>query len=397
MGSDIEREHLRHSCRNGYIIHARDFCGVVSLLFIFLVSFFPLKLKAESALSKSELSRIGEAMKSIRDDFLMPTKSAKEITDDMLRFYIRSIDDYGDYLTGREYRAFLESNNSDYFGVEMDIERKKGRIYLYPFKGGLAENLGLRTGDELIAVNGAPVYGQSVFLVGSKIRGAKDVTVQLTIRRGEGIPRIFSLRRKRTNYLSVRYLSFADADFIQITRFVENSDRQLKTILSGITDQAKTLVIDLRGNQGGNLQAARQCADYFLPFGAILFHLQTRRNSRDITATLPEISRNPVIVIQDRITASAAEVFIAALVENGRALSVGEKSYGKGLAQRFIPLVDGSALRLTFAEILTPEKHRYQGKGLLPDVPMALVSAGSERNPEQIIRDVLNMAGNKQQ
>jgi len=84
-------------------------------------------------------------------------------------------------------------------------------------------------------------------------------------------------------------------------------------------------------------------------------------------------------------------------VENGRALSVGEKSYGKGLAQRFIPLVDGSALRLTFAEILTPEKHRYQGKGLLPDVPMALVSAGSERNPEQIIRDVLNMAGNKQQ
>jgi len=262
---------LRHSCRNGYIIHARDFCGVVSLLFIFLVSFFPLKLKAESALSKSELSRIGEAMKSIRDDFLMPTKSAKEMTDDMLRFYIRSIDDYGDYLTGREYRAFLESNNSDYFGVEMDIERKKGRIYLYPFKGGLAENLGLRTGDELIAVNGAPVYGQSVFLVGSKIRGAKDVTVQLTIRRGEGIPRIFSLRRKRTNYLSVRYLSFADADFIQITRFVENSDRQLKTILSGITDQAKTLVIDLRGNQGGNLQAARQCADYFLPFGAILF------------------------------------------------------------------------------------------------------------------------------
>jgi carboxyl-terminal processing protease len=138
-------------------------------------------VSAEKGLTDADLQLIDETVALIRTYSLAVPKSTPAMADDILRSYIRSFDQYGDFLTRKQYQAFLESNNADYFGVEMDIEKKNDHIYLYPFKNGMAEKHGIRAGDELIAVNGAPVYGKSIFLVGSTIRGAEGAPVQLTI------------------------------------------------------------------------------------------------------------------------------------------------------------------------------------------------------------------------
>jgi carboxyl-terminal processing protease len=328
-------------------------------------------VSAEKGLTDADLQLIDETVALIRTYSLAVPKSTPAMADDILRSYIRSFDQYGDFLTRKQYQAFLESNNADYFGVEMDIEKKNDHIYLYPFKNGMAEKHGIRAGDELIAVNGAPVYGKSIFLVGSTIRGAEGAPVQLTIRSGQGIPRIFSLRRENTSYVSVHFKNFASADYVRITRFTKNTATLLQDILEHSVGMSNILIIDLRQNQGGSLPAAKQCADFFVPSGAILFRLKGRNSVKEILAQSIPLCTGKVIVLQNRYTASAAEVFTAALVENGKAVSAGEQSFGKGLAQRFLSLTTGAALRLTYAEILTPGNHAYNGKGLMPEVVLS--------------------------
>jgi carboxyl-terminal processing protease len=205
-------------------------------------------------------------------------------------------------------------------------------------------------------------------VVGAQIRGAEGVTVQLTVRSGQGIPRILSLRRQKTNYESVSWKTTSAAHLIEISRFAKKTEEQLSHILNTIGSDGKTVVIDLRRNQGGSLRIAWECADLFLEKGTVLFKLRSRNETKEIVAGQPQHTDSRVVLIQDGSTASAAEAFIAALTRNGRALSAGRKSFGKGLAQRFLPLPDGSALLLTYAEIIMADNAGYHNQGLEPDI-----------------------------
>jgi len=335
---------------------------------VLLLSLFALPVHGAEGLAEEEMKLINTAVEQIRLHALVAPKSTRKMTDDILRAYSHSIDDYTDYLTSQEYAAFLESTSSDYFGVQMDIQKKDGSILLFPFKGGLAEKSRMQAGDELIAVDGSPVYGKSVYVVGAQIRGAEGLTVQLTLRSGQGIPRVLTLRRQKTNYESVNWKTTGATHFIEVSRFAKNTEEQLSHILNTIGADGKTVVMDLRRNQGGSLRVAWECADLFLEKGTVLFKLRSRNETKEIVAEQPQRTDSRVLLIQDGSTASAAEAFIAALTRNGRALSVGRKSFGKGLAQRFLPLPDGSALLLTYAEILMPDNVGYHNQGLEPDI-----------------------------
>ncbi|WP_306547837.1 S41 family peptidase [Desulfobulbus sp.] len=323
-----------------------------------------------------EAQLLTAAVEQIRDHGLAVPRSSRKIAEDLLRAYAHSLDDYSDYLTAREYAAFLESTSSDYFGVEMDMQQRDGTLRLYPFKRGLAEKSGIAPGDELVAVNGSPVYGKSVYVVGAMIRGAEGATVQLTIRTGQAIPRSLTLRRQRAHYQSVVWKAAGAGHFIQITRFAKDTAAQLRRILEGGGNDGRPILLDLRGNQGGSLISARECAELFVRPGTVLFQLRDRDTTQKIEAEQPQLAAGRLTLLQDNDTASAAEAFIAALTADKRALSVGAATYGKGLAQRFLPLPDGSALLLTYAEILTPEGVAFHQRGLAPGL----------RLPEELAR-----------
>ncbi len=332
---------------------------------------------AEKGLSNLEMQLLSEAVGQIRSHGLNVTPSSKRITDDILRAYAQSFDEYSDYLTAKEFAAFQESTSSDYFGVQMDLEQKNGVLLLFPFKDGLAARAGIKAGEQLLAVDGMPVAGKSVYVVGSMIRGEEGSTVQLTLRAGSSVPRTLTLRRYRASYQSVIWQKAATAHLIQITRFTKESAEELASVLRRIDGDGRQVVVDLRGNQGGSLISGRLCADFFLKPGSILFHLRDRDGVRPVVAEESMLLHNPVTVLQDGATASAAEAFILALTGNQRARSLGSTSYGKGLAQQFLPLSDGSALRLTYAEILAVDKSPYHGRGLAParPLPKALLEA----------------------
>lgn len=313
---------------------------------------------------------MAEAMEVIRTQALSPPKLRPGLEQHRLRAYLRDIDLYSDYLTANEYNAFLQANISDYFGVQMDIQQKGDVLILHPFKGGIAEKAGIKSGDELMAVDGGPVNGYSVYVVGSRIRGAEGKTIQLTIRSGGGIPRTMTLRRQKTRFEPVRLRSGKSAYVIQVVRFIDGTDTRMASVLESLYDQTKPLLIDLRGNQGGSLNAARRCAELFLNEGALLYTLRYPSTVESVVASRGRSVARQIVLLQDRNTASAAEMFIAALTGNGKALSVGERSYGKGLVQRFFPLSDGSALLLTHAELITPGGLPYDGHGLDPDLSL---------------------------
>ncbi len=340
---------------------------VVGITILFAAALIPAAaIPARTVDGEMDFSRLAEAVRLIRRHALEAPRADKGMEEDILRAYCRFFDPWGDYLTRKEFAAFMGSVRGDYFGVEMEIEKKGRQVVLFPFPGGLAERMGIRASDELIAVDGRPVYGQSIFMIGAAIRGSDGDPVQLTISHRGGIPRIFSLRRTSTSYSSVKLHRLKGADYVRITRFMGDTPERLHAILQRTRAASTPLMLDLRGNQGGDLRAAEQCADYFLPPGTPLVHMKGRQGARTVSATLPRINDRRLILLQDRLSASATEVFISALVDNGRAVSVGTRSRGKGVAQRFFPLTDGSALRLTFAELVTAAHTRYNGRGLAP-------------------------------
>lgn len=346
---------------------------------------------AEQGLSNLELQLLSEAVGQIRGHGLNVPPTSKRITDDILRAYAQSFDEYSDYLTAKEFAAFQESTSSDYFGVQMDVEQKNGTLLLFPFKDGLAARAGIRAGDQLLAVDGQPVAGKSVYVVGSMIRGEEGSTVQLTLRSGPSVPRTLTLRRYRASYQSITWQKGPQAHLIQITRFTKESSEELAAVLRRIDGDNRRVVVDLRGNQGGSLISGRLCAGYFLKPGSVLFHLRDRDGVRPVIAEQPLLLQNPVTLLQDGATASAAEAFILALTGNQRARSLGSTSYGKGLAQQFLPLSDNSALRLTYAEILAVDKSPYHGRGLLPWRPLPKALLEADFTDEAVMEQLLKL------
>lgn len=340
--------------------------GFVVLLFVHSA----VPVHGAGADSASERYIVREAMDLIGRHALYPLPSLSVVNREQLRGGVRGLDEYSDYLSREEYQGLLESTTADYFGVEMEIRRKGRSIVLFPFEGGVAEKHGILTGDELIAVDGMPVDDASVFFVGSMIRGAEGATVKLAIRSGMEPVRTLHLRRQQAHYESVRGATASSTPYIRLTRFMDDTDQALSRRLSRIEGNAKAVVIDLRGNQGGSLSAAEKCAALFLNQGDVVYRLRTKSGTKSIAAEKPAVFSNSLVLLQDENTASAAEVFIAALTANRKALSAGRKTYGKGLAQRFLPLSDGSALFLTYGELLPPDNRAFNGIGLDPTVSL---------------------------
>lgn len=346
-----------------------------------------------SGLSVKNLELLSEAVQKIQETALSHPKSENSITGEMLDAFLRWSDPYADYLTSKEFAAYLESADADYFGVQMELVSQENRILLYPFAGGVAERSGIQAGDELIAINGKPVYGKSIYLAGIEIRGAGGEVVQLILRSGKEISRTVTIRREATTYSAISSSDIGKTRYIRISRFTPEVPDKVLLLLQSLPNEIQFLVFDLRKNHGGSLRSARKCADYLQPAATTLFYVKKRSGIETVKAKVPMISDRRLIIIQDETTASAAEVFIASLTHNGRAHAVGKTSYGKGLAQRFVELSDGSALLLTYAELLIAGQKSYHSRGLIPrkNLPETLMQADFTKG--QALEKLLSFIG----
>lgn len=269
-------------------------------------------------------------------------------------------------------------NNIVGIGVELETH-PQGLMILKVLSGGPAAQATLRRGDIITAVNGRSTMGLDLGQAVDMITGPEGTNVPLSIRR-DGMIGDTVLTRQRVTIYSVAEVRMEDpanrVGYIKIDKFAESTQQELDAALWQLHQQGmQSLVVDVRGNPGGLLTTAISVSNTFLPRGTIVSTRgRTQADNSQEQARGGQTWKVPMAVLVDHNSASASEIFAAAIQENGRGVIVGETTYGKGTVQTLFPIQSvGSGLRLTTARFYSPRGVAMAGVGVTPDVPVPQV------------------------
>ncbi|MDD3594417.1 MAG: S41 family peptidase [Candidatus Gastranaerophilales bacterium] len=283
---------------------------------------------------------------------------------------VESLDDpYTRFLTKEEYEDQNENIDSSITGVGVVISSKDGKINVVDvIENSPALQNDLRKNDVIIKVDSTSVSGMDVRKVAEKIRGKENTKVELTLLRKD-VSLVKNITRKKIDIKSVSHKMIGNVAYIKVSTFMSHNVAVEFVDALKNTANAKTVIIDLRGNQGGLLQNASFIASVFLPSGKIVSMKQKNGATEDLNVQKVFISDDrPVIVLINSSSASASEILAATLKEHQRAVLIGEKTYGKGLIQRITPLPSNTGINITIAKYLTPQGHDINKKGIEPDI-----------------------------
>jgi carboxyl-terminal processing protease len=271
------------------------------------------------------------------------------------------------------------TRGEEFVGVGIVIEERSGQVVVNEvIEDSPASEAGLRGGDVILAVDGEPAAGKPLDQVSQMIRGSEGTSVVLTIRRaGQEVPMTFTITRRRLQQrvVSTRVLS-SGVGYLRLTQFTQPSAEMVAAGLRALLQAgARGIVLDMRGNPGGLLDASVNIASHFLDQGLVVI-LESARGQSTRFAVRPREPKytGPLVVLVDRGSASASEVVAGALQDAGIKL-VGTRTYGKATVQAVYRFRDGSGLRLTVSRYLTPTGRDIEGRGLNPDVEVT--SAGA--------------------
>jgi len=313
-------------------------------------------------------TRLSEILNVVEQESLYSTNPNK-VFQNFIDTYLESYDIYAHYFPPKDFLLYKKSLEPEYSGIQMEIvPSKSGGFLCFPYPGGLAEHSGIKQGDLLVAVDGESVSEKNLYTVGSMIRGLTGAPLTLSVQPQNGSVHQITLVRRKSVAQSVKNIFCGSYKIYRIIRFTDSTPLELKKILLTIPIQ-QPLILDLRGNFGGVLFSAIKSSELFLPKDVMIAGIRTK----DDFIAYHSKNQNPllfksIIILQDEQTASAAELFIAALIQNKAAISFGKKTYGKGVTQKFIELANGSALLLTYGKIVTPNNTTFNKKGLMPTI-----------------------------
>ncbi len=368
--------------------------GLISLFVLLLVIFFLLFSSAPNHVTYPIVREFQTVLlnnniylnsKNILSVEKLTNKVNNTDVDVVFKKYLNEVDMYGKYFTQEEYSAFKEAMKSQYVGIGMFLYQQKhgNRIYCLPFEDRLLK-LGVEPYDQLMSVDGKPVNNQNIYIVSSWIRGEQGTSVAIEIKKSLTSRNVLTLKREVYNFNSVQWVEDNGTTMLQILHFTQKTPKELFNALRLWPDDIP-VVIDLRDNSGGDYLSAVNSADLFLLKDTLISELKTKEHTTVHVAKVSDILQDrQVVLIQNALTASAAEVFIAALTQNLRAESIGEKTYGKGVAQKFVELSDHSAIFLTYAKILTPDGTSYDELGLEPTLVLSIKNLLDEYAEEKI-------------
>jgi carboxyl-terminal processing protease len=300
-------------------------------------------------------------------------------------------DQHSSYMDPDEYRQANTSMEGSYEGIGAWVDPDTEYLTIVsPMPGSPAEQVGLRPGDEVIAVDGEDMTGIDGNLVIRRIMGPAGTTVRLTIRR-EGVaePLEFEVGRARIVVPSVESeMLEGGIGYIRLYTFGSQTTQDLRAALQTLlAQQPRGLILDLRGNGGGLLNTALEVTSEFIPDGVIMIERYGDGREETYTATPGGLATDiPMVALIDAGSASASEIVAGAIQDRGRGLLVGETSFGKGSVQNWLPLVsDAGAIRVTIARWLTPNGRQIDRAGLTPDyvVPLTEADIQAERDPQR--------------
>jgi carboxyl-terminal processing protease len=368
-------------------------------------------LGRQSALTPGTPSGEAEAFQPFWDTYRAVTEryaggevDRKTLIEGAIKGMIGSLDDpYSQYLTSEEFKESLRSISGEFEGIGATIGTVDAsgatstcttlgagcRLSIVaPIPGSPAEKAGVQPGDVIEAIDGASLDGLTVDAARNKVRGPKDTAVVLTIQRGTGAPFDLEIVRAVIVTPEVETKSLADGavGYIRLAGFSDHAAEQFNAAVEAVVEGGqKQLIVDLRGNPGGYVTAARDIASQFLSDGTIFWQQDADGTLVATVATPGGAATDPsirLVLLVDGGSASASEIVAGALHDRGRATLVGSTTFGKGTVQQWTQLEDDSGgFRLTIAKWLTPDKTWVHKAGIEPDVPVDATGAAPDEDP----------------
>lgn len=279
------------------------------------------------------------------------------------------------YMTAEQYQDYLDTMSNSYVGVGITVQQRtdgKGMDVISVTAGGPAEAAGVLAGDRIVAVDGTSIEGVESGEITGLIRGEEDTKVVLTAVRGEQRLDI-TVERRRIDTEVIRYQMLPEqVGLITIVNFDARCAEEAIDAVKNLMEQgAEAIIFDVRNNPGGYKHELVELLDYLLPEGP-LFRTVDFRGKEEVDQSDESHVDIPMAVLMNLQSYSAAEFFAAALDEYDAAITVGEKTFGKGYYQTTMQLSDGSAINLSVGKYFTPNGKSLAGVGLEPDVPVVL-------------------------
>jgi carboxyl-terminal processing protease len=337
----------------------------------------------EADLPWADARTLAEVLERVKHDYVNPVDD-HQLLQAAIRGMVSSLDPYSAYLDGDEYDEVKISSSGQYSGVGIEVSMEDEEVVVVaPLEGSPAAQAGIRSGDIIATIDGVPVNTTSLADTIGRMRGKEGTTVKIgVLREGSAEPLQFTLKRSRVELRSVKAeLLEPGMGYVRISQFSETTGDDLDAALKDLRKRngaaLKGLVLDLRNNPGGVLEAAVSVSDAFLESGVIVTAKgRTPESKFEMDATPGDaLNGAPIVVLVNGGSASAAEIVAGALKDNHRAKLMGRTTFGKGSVQTVIPLPGDRAVKLTTSLYYTPSGISINHRGIAPDIELPRDSA----------------------
>lgn len=332
-----------------------------------------------------------------RYDKQMKTKEDAYVAIDTM---LASLNDpYTRFLDPKEFAEETSSIKGSLQGIGIQIGMKDGNlVVIAPIEGSPAEKAGIITDDLILEIDGVSTKGITIDKAADRIRGNAGTEVTLLIKRKDVEPKKYTITRAEIEIKSVSLKTPIETQipdciqYIRLSSFIsKNASSEVLNILKKTSSTKKGYILDLRSNPGGLLSNAILISDMFLQGGGIVSTVD-RYGYKDTTkAAKMRITNKPLVVLVNKGSASASEIFSGAMKDNCRAILVGEQTFGKGLVQEINRLSDEAGLNVTIQRYLTPSGTDIHKKGISPDVTVKLTANDIKNNNDVQLKEAIKI------
>ena len=343
-------------------------------------------LSKEEAVSQETKEKLSGIQALIQKEYI------GEVDEDALQTgicqgYVGALGDpYSAYYDEEQTSALMETTQGEYGGIGVVLTQNLDTGITTAssvYEDSPAMKAGMKDGDIIYQVEGRDVSGMDLEEISGNIKGEKGTTVEITVLRGEDREEVtLTITRDTIQAETVKTRMLEDEiGYLAISEFDSVTLEQYREGLAELTAQGmEGLIVDLRGNPGGNLDTVCEILDLMLPEGLIVYTEDKDGNRQEFTSDEAQEVQVPLAVLVDGNSASASEIYAGAIQDYGIGQIVGTKTYGKGVVQTIYDLKDGTSLKLTVAEYFTPNGRNIDGEGITPDVEVAYQR--DENDPE---------------
>ena len=308
-------------------------------------------------------------------------------------------DPYTKFLDPKEFQEETSSIKGSLKGIGIQIGVKEGKLMVIaPIEDTPAEKAGLLADDEILSIDGKSTKGITVDKAAEQIRGEEGTQVTLVIKRKDQEPKSYTITRAEIEIKSVSQKvpndikMPSDICYIRLSSFISrNASKEFANIINNSADK-KSFIVDLRSNPGGLLSNAIYISDMFLNGGAIVSTVDRDGYKETQKASKGVLTTKPVVILLDKGSASASEIFSGAMKDNKRAVIVGTQSFGKGLVQEINKLPNNSGINITIQKIPHPNGTDIHKKGITPDIVVELSEDDIKNKDDKQLKRAIEVA-----